>query len=128
MKNRFVEIAKELGWDQIEEGILVFKKVSPIWVDTTYVISFVTDPSYDNFDPNGSEINTEFVSRYIERIGCTNFVRGEILAWKEAILVSDYFYHRRDFKNELIWARKAMKINPDLKPSRFSKTIEKDLK
>lgn len=124
--NKFLKIAKEIGWEQIEENILVFRSRDKD-KNGYYSINFVTCSSYDNFDLNDERISKDFVKNYIMKICCSNKCKEENLNWVEPLIISDYFAHRLDYEKELIWAKKAMKENPKLNIEQFSKQIRTEL-
>lgn len=117
---KFLKIASDLGWEQVESNIMVFKKEDR---DDYININFVTCESYDNFDLNDSRINKEFVNNYITKIGCCNKVKKCDLKWGIPLLISDYFGHRNKKDEELYWAKKAINMNPKLSAKMFSKDL-----
>jgi len=113
---RFLKIAKDLGWYQVDKDIMVFKKQDR---DGYFNINFVTCDSYDNFDLDDTRIDETFVNNYLCKIGCCNKVKLESLVWGIPLLISDYFGHRGDREKEIEWAKKAIEIKPDLLPNGF---------
>lgn len=122
--NKFDEIAKELGWTK------PYKTVS-LWYrnykrDSEKLIAvFDINSTYDLFK---NEIRLD--EKYVK--GSLNFFPQSIFEkankkWILPLLSSDYFAHRGDFKNELIWAKKAMKQNKKLTPLQFSLQIREQL-
>lgn len=117
---KFLKIALELGWEQVEEGVMVFKKEDK----EGYVnINFVTQGSYDNFDLSDERIDINFVNNYICKIGCCNKVNKTNLKWAIPLLISDYYGHRQNKAEEIVWAKKAIKVKPDLFPKAFPKYL-----
>jgi hypothetical protein len=122
MKNkpRFLRIASELGWEQVEEDVMVFKRASK---DDYVDVNFVTCQSYDNFDLDDERIDSTFVNNYICKIGCCNKVKKEHIAWGIPLLISDYFGHRGNREEELLWAKKAVGVKLDLFPNAFPRHL-----
>ena len=118
---KFDILLKELGWKRLYKNIGVyFKNVDK---DGYYTVAFSTDASYENFDLDDSRLDRKFVDRFIYVICCHTKFKKLNMKWIKSLLVSDYFAHRKDFKNELIWAKKAMKQNKELTPLQFSLNI-----
>jgi hypothetical protein len=93
----------------------------PIWYQekTDYILCcFDINNNYDIFK-NDKRLTKEFV------VGSLNFYPKSKFKytsknWALPMLVSDYFAHKSDFKNELIWAKKAIKHNSNLTSLQFS--------
>jgi hypothetical protein len=120
--SKFIEIAKELGWEQIEKGILVFKSTE---TDRNgyYSINFVAGDSYDNFDLDDDRITEEFVNNYIKKIACCNKCTINRLNEVKPMIISDYFAHRMDRENELKWAKRTIVENPEINKNVFPESI-----
>jgi len=120
--SKFIEIAKELGWEQIEKGILVFKSTETDH-NGYYSINFVAGDSYDNFDLDDDRITEEFVNNYITKIACCNKSTPKSLGWAEPMCISDYFAHRMNQENELKWAKRTIVENPEINKNIFPESI-----
>lgn len=118
--DKFFKVASKLGWKQVVKGIMVFKKDGK---DGYVNINFVTEKSYDNFNLNDKRIDEEFVNNYLCKIGCCNKVKKSYLEWAIPLLISDYFGHRFNISEQVFWAKKAIKIKPELFPNAFSKYL-----
>jgi len=109
-----------LGWERIYSDKFIFM-TKEADKDGYYTIAFSTCGSYDD------EV---YVTRdgFIGGVCCHNKFKKKNRKWAIPMLTADYYAHRRDFNNELIWARKAMKQNKNLTPEHFSKIIREKLK
>lgn len=122
---KFNILLEELGWKRLYKNIGVYFKDSD--KNEYCTIAFSVDASYENFDLNDDRLDKEFVGSFIGVICCHSKFKKSKVKWITPLLVSDYFAHRRDFKNELIWAKKAMKKNKELTPLQFSINIREQL-
>lgn len=85
-----------------------------------FTIAFSTCSSYDD---------DIYITRngFLRGVCCNTKFKEENKEWVTSMLTADYYAHRRDFDNELIWAQKAMKQNKELTPESFSKIIREKL-
>ena len=124
--NRFDKIAEELGWKRLYKNITVFMSKSKD-KDGYLSINFPCGKHFDDFNFNDERINKTFVNNLISKISCNNKFEESDKSWVVPMMIADYFAHREDYNNELIWAKKAMKENKELKPKHFSFTIREQL-
>lgn len=122
---KFDILLGELEWKRLYKNIGVYFKGSD--KNGYCTIAFPVDASYENFDLDDDKLDKEFVGSFIRAICCHSKFKKSNVKWITPLLVSDYFAHRRDFKNELVWAKKAMKQNIELTPSQFSINIREQL-
>jgi len=105
---------KSLGWERVYKGIDLFRRRE--------FIAFPPVP----FDFS-TLITEKYTRMFIYNICCHTIISEEDQHFGIPILVSDFFAHRGDMDNELIWATVAMKENPNIKPTMFSLKIRDKL-
>lgn len=106
---KFLSIAKTLGWEPVVENILVFKKD----LGENIRINFTTSPLADLY-MDSDNVDKKFVDRYINYICCSTVVSKKDAEWATLVLISDFYGHRGDFENEVYWAKKAYCTNPNI--------------
>lgn len=116
MKN----VIKELGWKIPYKGLDFFIK-STLDKDGYMTIAFSTDSYYKLVD------YTHNIKHFIEAVCAHTKFKKDDFKWVKYCLLSDYFYHRRDFKKELKYAIKACSENKNLTSRHFSINIKKEL-
>jgi len=120
---KFDNIVKDLGWTKPYENVaLWYKDDKSGRLKAVFDINKTCDMVVGNED----KLTVEYVQ------GSLNFFPKAIfnqdsVNWVLPLLASDYFAHREDFENELIWAKKAMKKNKELTPLQFSFNIREQL-
>jgi len=123
--NKFDKIAERLGWERLyNTGVFISKKEDK---NGYLTIAFPTATGYNNFDLNDEKISEGFVRHYIYSISCSNKFKPENKSWAIPLMIADYFAHKVDFDNEIIWAKKAMERNKNLTPEHFSLNIREQL-
>ena len=122
-QKKFNKIAEELGWSRPNKDIFLFVKNED--ANEYMTIAFPPATGYENFKEE--HVDKNFVINTIINICCHTKFKRDKYHFILPMLISDYFAHRYDFKNELIWAKKAMKEQPELTPKHFSATIREEL-
>jgi len=123
---KFDKLVEEFGWKRLHPDRFMFiknKKAS----DDFYTIAFSTCSSYDIEDLNDSRLNKKYIDNFLRAICCHTKSKEESLNWVIPLLTADYYSHRRNFENELVWAKKAMKENKELTPLQFLSRIREQL-
>lgn len=108
---RFLKIALELGWKQVAEGIMVFQKTGK---DGYININFIASNMNEDFDLYGDLVDVQFVHDYMTIISSCTKVKEESLEWAIPLLISEYFGYKMDMEKATEWARKAIKVKPEL--------------
>ena len=121
--NKFDTIAEELGWAKPYKNVALWYKNNK---KGRLIATFDINKTCDIFIGNEDKLTVEYVQGSLNFFPKTIFSRDSI-KWVLPLLASDYFAHRLDFENELIWARKAMQENDKLTPLQFSKQIREQL-
>ena len=121
--NKFDTIAEELGWAKPYKNVALWYKNNK---KGGLIATFDINKTCDIFIGNEDKLTVEYVQGSLNFFPKTIFSRDSI-KWVLPLLASDYFAHRLDFENELIWARKAMQENDKLTPLQFSKQIREQL-
>lgn len=124
MKSKFDVIVEELGWNKPYNSVALWYKDSK---GGGLIATFDINKTCDVFIENDDKLTVEYVQGSLNFFPKTVFSRDSI-DWVLPLLASDYFAHREDFENELIWAKKAMKENNKLTSLQFSKQIRERLK
>lgn len=119
--NKFDKIALMLGWDKPYKSIPLWCQEHKKGIRACFDINY----NYDRFKDD-IRIDVDFVKGSLNFYSKTIF-KKENSNWVIPMLVSDYFAHREDWDNELIWAKKAMKQNKKLTPLQFSVNIREKL-
>jgi hypothetical protein len=121
---KFDKIVGKLGWERYRENIFLF--VTKAEDSNGYLTcAFPAAEGYDNFDEN--KVDKQFVNDLIYKICSHTKFEAKNTKWVLPMLVSDYFAHRFDWDNELIWAKIAMKNNSKFTKKHFSHKIEDKL-
>ena len=122
-QEKFNKIAEELGWTRPNKDIFLFVKEE----DKNGYMTAAFPPAigYDEFEKK--YVNERFVKDILYKICCHTKFKRDKYHFILPMLTADYFSHRSDFKNELIWAKKAMDEEPQLTPKSFSKIIREEL-
>lgn len=122
----FDKLVEELGWKKLHTDKFMFIKKEK-GRDDYHTLAFSTCSSYDIEDLEDVRLNKEAIDRFLRAVCCHTKCKEESLNWVIPLLTADYFAHRYDFENELVWAKKAMKENKELTPSQFSSKIREQL-
>jgi len=103
MKNKFDTIAEELGWNKPYNNVALWYKNSK---KSELIATFDINKTCDMFIGNEDKLTIEYIQGSLNFFPKTIFSRDSI-KWILPLLASDYFSHREDFENELIWAKKS---------------------
>ena len=119
---KFDKYTEDLGWLKPYKDVALWYQGHKDGLRACFDIN----QTYDICSNNEEILTVEYVQ------GSLNFFPKTIFSkrsknWALPLLASDYFAHRRDFENELIWAKKAMKKNKKLTPLQFSLNIREQL-
>jgi hypothetical protein len=122
----FDKLVEELGWERVypDKFLFITKKKDN---DDFHTIAFSTCASYDIGDLEDDRLNKKHIDRFLRAVCCHTKCKEESINWVIPLLTADYYAHRYDFANELIWAKKAMKENDKLTPMKFSSKIRERL-
>ena len=115
----FNKIALDLGWAIPYESVGVYYK----YIDNDNIKAVIDIGDYSRMN----EVDTDYVKNTLENHFNKNIFKKVNIYWCLPLLASDYFAHKADFENELIWAKKAMKENNKLTPLQFSNIIREFL-
>lgn len=122
MKKSFEDIVTELGWIKPYNNVY-------LWY-TNYKdglrACFDINRTLDTWSGHEDKLNIEIVKGSLNFFPKTVF-NEDSKSWVLPLLASDYFAHREDYENELVWAKKAMKNNSKLTPLQFSQKIRERL-
>jgi len=122
-QEKFNKIAEELGWTRPNKDVFLFVKEED---ERGYMtVAFPPATGYDEFKEE--YVDEVFVNGILYKVCCHTKFKRDKYHFILPMLISDYFAHRYDFKNELIWAKKAMDEEPQLTPKSFSKIIREEL-
>lgn len=119
---KFDKLTKKLGWIKPYEDVNLWYQPHKDGLRACFDINKTFDMWLDNDDKLTIEIvqgNLNFFPKSIFKESSKN--------WVLPLLASDYFAHRQDFENELIWAKKAIEENSNLTSLQFSKVIREIL-
>lgn len=118
----FDKIAADLGWIKPYADIDLWYKIGDEWYTAVFEMSDIVS-STRRF---GELITEDTVRRTMVALPTTKFKEKDI-DWVLPLLTCDYFFWRRDFEQELKWAKIAMSKNSKLEKEAFSKHIQDKL-
>lgn len=111
----FNKIALDLGWTIPFENVGLYYR----YIDGEKIKAVIDIGNYNSMN----KVDIDFVNNTLEKHFNKNIFKKENINWCLSLLASDYFAHKADFDNELVWAKKAMKGNSKLTPLQFSSVI-----
>lgn len=120
--SKFDDLAADLGWIKPYSDIHLWYRPS----SDLYTAVFYMADIYESYVVTEELLTSDIVGKGLEIMPTTKF-KKESLDWVVPMLISDYFYHKRDFENELIWAKKTIQINPKINVNSFSSRIQDKL-
>lgn len=119
---KFDNIVEQLGWIKPYSEIDLWYREGGEWYTCVFEMADMVS-STRKFE----ELLTEdVVRRTIESLPTTKFKEKNI-EWILPMLVADYFWHKRDFEQELKWAQTAIDKNSKIEKTAFSKYVEERL-
>lgn len=120
---KFDKIVEELDWVKPYENVALWYKNNK---SGGLKAVFDINKTCDIFINNEDKLTVEYVQGSLNFFPKTVFSQDS-MNWVLPLLASDYFAHREDFENELLWAKKAMKENKELTSLQFSLNIREQL-
>jgi hypothetical protein len=121
--NVFDKITKELGWKKPFKKIPLYTKSQSDDCDRCV---FDINNTYDIFKDD-MRVDENFVKDSINSYFPSTIYKKDDSKWVLFMLASDYYAHKFDWNNELIWAKKAIKVNNKLSAKNFSNKIKDKL-